>query len=310
MGLFPGYFVDRTTDVASRIVVKISSSQASDHDLDLEKKMITVLHDQPGFPKLVMQGKAWVEHYDANYRPIKRWSPFFVMPEIAGVDLAGLRVSQWQLAFPTREKLAWLAGHVLPQLAERLATLHELGIVHRDVKPNNALYSEAEGVTVLDFGHANYLQGREARTDHGTVGYFPPELILGTPEREDVRADVYGFGTSAFVLLTGEVNVLYSGMTNLFRMTGFDFMFTSREEVTRRYYSQMSSFAHLTPEALLKVCNMPVELKETGLGKYLIGLFHPAREQRPENMHQVAEAMRRLGGELETIDVWEPRALL
>jgi hypothetical protein len=43
---------------------------------------------------------------------------------------------------------------------------------------------------------------------------------------------------------------------------------------------------------------MPAELKQSDFGKYLASLFHPAKEERPSNMWEIAERSRKLGGRL------------
>jgi hypothetical protein len=95
--------------------------------------------------------------------------------------------------------------HVLAQLAEGLAFLHAHGVIHRDVKPSNAICT-AGTVKLLDFGLAveRHRQAsdvaRETRVV-GTAAYLSPEYI----ERLAVSPamDVYALGVLAFELLTG-----------------------------------------------------------------------------------------------------------
>lgn len=97
-------------------------------------------------------------------------------------------------------------------LLEGLHAAHEargqegepLGIVHRDVSPQNVIV-DAEGVArILDFGIAK-AEGRSAATSNGQVkgkaGYMAPEQVRGKPL--DRRADVYAAGIVLWELLTG-----------------------------------------------------------------------------------------------------------
>jgi hypothetical protein len=94
---------------------------------------------------------------------------------------------------------------VLAQLAEGLAFLHARGVIHRDVKPSNALVCDGI-VKLLDFGlalehrRAEQELSRETRVV-GTAAYLAPEYV----ERLEVSPamDVYALGVVAFELVTG-----------------------------------------------------------------------------------------------------------
>jgi hypothetical protein len=93
---------------------------------------------------------------------------------------------------------------VLAQLAEGLAFLHSRGVIHRDVKPSNAICS-GTSIKLLDFGLAleRRRQTEELRETRvvGTAAYLAPEYI----ERLAVSPamDVYALGVLAFELITG-----------------------------------------------------------------------------------------------------------
>lgn len=103
---------------------------------------------------------------------------------------------------------------IVRAIAEALDEAHALGIVHRDVKPANAMIAVRAGtpdaVKVLDFGLGKML-GAEltdgAAFSHegtmiGTPVYMAPEQI-SAPDRIDARADLYAVGALAYHLLTG-----------------------------------------------------------------------------------------------------------
>src|SRR5919199_223523 len=91
------------------------------------------------------------------------------------------------------------------QILSALRFAHRHGIVHRDIKPHNALVDAEGRVKVTDFGiaRAGTSQMTEAGSIVGTAQYLSPEQAKGTPV--DQRSDVYSLGIVLYELLTGEV---------------------------------------------------------------------------------------------------------
>jgi hypothetical protein len=129
---------------------------------------------------------------------------FYAMELIDGVSLADLLLRTGPMA-PGR------VIHVLRQIAGSLLEAHELGLIHRDVKPPNIMLCLREGqgdvAKLLDFGLVKDIVGDSdpTLTTHdvvaGTPQYIAPERIR-TPECVDARADLYALGAVAFNLLT------------------------------------------------------------------------------------------------------------
>jgi DNA-binding beta-propeller fold protein YncE/tRNA A-37 threonylcarbamoyl transferase component Bud32 len=128
---------------------------------------------------------------------------YIAMRYVEGTDLKSLLRREGPLE--PKRALALLAD-----LADALDAAHQRGLVHRDVKPSNALLDSAEHVYLADFGLTKSASDRSALTVTGriigTVDYAAPEQIEGKPV--DGRADVYSLGCLLYECLSGEVPFL------------------------------------------------------------------------------------------------------
>lgn len=93
----------------------------------------------------------------------------------------------------------------LTQAAEALDFIHRVGIIHRDIKPDNILVINEGEIRLGDFGVA-VLPGEKAslndlRTGVGTMNYMAPEVLEGTGYEK--RSDIYSLGVTFYELLTG-----------------------------------------------------------------------------------------------------------
>ena len=95
--------------------------------------------------------------------------------------------------------------HVLTRLADALGYAHARGIVHRDIKPGNVLFTDNGAPVLTDFGIAktvgNQTQLTSAGITFGSVGYMSPEQCMG--QAVDNRSDLYGLGVLLWQMLTG-----------------------------------------------------------------------------------------------------------
>jgi len=127
-------------------------------------------------------------------------NPFIVMEHLEGKDLCDIIRKDGPMSW--RE-----ARRILVQVCNALAALHEKGIVHRDVKPDNIFIIERDGSRVaklLDFGIAKLADdGRHSDGfTGGTPEYTAPEQAAGL-RGCDHRVDIYALGVVMYEMLCG-----------------------------------------------------------------------------------------------------------
>jgi serine/threonine-protein kinase len=122
---------------------------------------------------------------------------FMALEYLDGETLADRLASGRRL--PWREAL-----RITARVAEALHHAHELGVVHRDVKPANVMILRSGEPKILDFGIARVDAGHLTSPGHlfGTPLYMSPEQALGHPV--DARSDLFSLGTIAYALLTDQ----------------------------------------------------------------------------------------------------------
>src|SRR6476661_4379196 len=125
---------------------------------------------------------------------------FIAMRFVDGTDLKTLLSREGRLE-PIR------AARFVNQIASALDAAHAAGLVHRDVKPANALLASQDHVYLTDFGLTKRAASGSAMTKTGqmvgTVDYVAPEQVEGGSV--DARTDVYSLACVYYHLLTGQV---------------------------------------------------------------------------------------------------------
>lgn len=188
--------------------------------------------------------------------------PYIVMELLDGHDLAE------QLRLTPILSPAEVSG-IVSQAAKALARAHAVGIVHRDIKPDNIHIDASGKVKLMDFGiaRAEGLSLTRAGFALGTPYYMAPELVLGQMTTDQV--DIYAFGILLFELLTGQKPI-------------------EGDTVERLFYMILNEPLNTEP------------MRKAGLSEALTALvLHctaKKAEERPHSFHEVIAELDRLMG--------------
>jgi serine/threonine-protein kinase len=168
-------------------------------------------------------------------------------------------------------------AQVLQQVVAALVEAHGIGLIHRDVKPENIILCERGGIPdvakVLDFGLVRDLEPApgprltQANVVQGTPLYLSPEAIRA-PDAVDARSDIYGLGAVGYYLLTG--THVFGGATAV--------------EVC-------SHHLHSPPQPPSERLGRPVP---AGLERLLLGCLEKDPARRPGSAAELRDALRDL----------------
>lgn len=123
--------------------------------------------------------------------------PFVVMEYVEGESLEALRKRTGR--FSLSDLYPIISG-----VAQGIDYAHAMGILHRDIKPDNILITKDSIPKITDFGIARILDTSSTQ-DSGILGspsYMSPEQILGGPL--DASTDIFSFGVVIYYLIAGE----------------------------------------------------------------------------------------------------------
>jgi len=124
---------------------------------------------------------------------------FITMEYVEGRDLRSII---WEKKKVAPEE----AAEIMRQVCRALEAAHGVGVIHRDLKPQNIMRDASGRVLVMDFGLARTVEGvgmTQTGAMVGTLEYMSPEQALGKPL--DHRSDLFAVGLISYELLTGKM---------------------------------------------------------------------------------------------------------
>jgi serine/threonine protein kinase len=126
-------------------------------------------------------------------------TPYITMEYVSGEDLKSTLRRVGHLSTGKSVNIA-------KQVIEGLTEAHKLGVVHRDLKPQNIMIDKKGHSHIMDFGIARSLKTKGVTTTGmmiGTPDYMSPEQVDGL--EVDPRSDIYAMGVILYEMLTGDV---------------------------------------------------------------------------------------------------------
>lgn len=176
------------------------------HDTSLDRMVaLKLLKKSSGTPEQIKQ----LETEAAITASINH--PHVVRVFSTGMDHGRFYIAMELVEKGTLDKLIELQGRVGEiqvlevgiQIASGLRAAHQAGLIHRDVKPGNILFTDAHTAKIVDFGLAIFAEDEvKVRGEiWGTPYYVAPEKLDQKPE--DFRSDIYSLGGTLFHALAG-----------------------------------------------------------------------------------------------------------
>ncbi|HET6419641.1 MAG TPA: protein kinase [Geobacteraceae bacterium] len=141
--------------------------------------------------------------YILKFIPVddRRSRPYIVTEYLRGYTLAHLLNSVRPM--PEKDAIELAA-----RVCDALAHMHEHGVIHRDLKPQNIMMCYDGTIRIMDFGIAKAAEGKRITfagftPSVGTPDYMAPEQVKG--KRGDERTDIYSLGAMLYEMVVGEL---------------------------------------------------------------------------------------------------------
>ena len=158
------------------------------HGLKPEEEFASIVSEARAMARVRHPNTVSVYGVDSHDGRVGLWSDF----------IRGQTLAQWvEAEGPRSEKETVEIGMAL---CDALSAVHHAGLLHRDIKPGNAMRADDGRILLMDFGLSHELHG-EMRWG-GTLDFMAPELLVGRPP--SVQSDIYAMGVLLLFLSTGK----------------------------------------------------------------------------------------------------------
>ncbi len=163
-------------------------------------------HDESVKERFLREARSMAALNDPHIIPIyfigdDAGQTYFVMEFVDGESLGSLLKREGKLGPEQAAKIVY-------QTSQGLATAHDKGVIHRDIKPGNLMLTSRGNIKIADFGIALSTQDFSKKLTStgefvGTPGYLSPEVCQGKPV--DQRSDIFSLGIVLFECLAGRM---------------------------------------------------------------------------------------------------------
>lgn len=204
----PGYRIERKLGQGAMATVYLATHLALDRQVALKIMEASLTDDEESRQRFHAEGKiiAKIDHpnvvriYDIG---VYHGNFFMAMEYIEGGRTLKEEILESRTGVPPSR-----SAEVIKTMASALNYAHQLGYVHRDIKPTNILIRRDGSPVLTDFGIAKMMDRMAEATltkkgwAIGTPSYMSPEQAKG--DKVDSRTDTYSLGVMFFELLTGD----------------------------------------------------------------------------------------------------------
>ncbi len=177
------------TEVNEKVALKLIKPEIA-----ADKKTIERFRNELKFARKIRH-KNVCQMYDLSK---EEGNYYITMEYVSGDDLKGMIRRMGRFS-------AGQAITIAKQVCEGLSEAHNLGVVHRDLKPQNIMIDQDGNARIMDFGIARSLEGKSitgAGVMIGTPDYMSPEQVDG--KETDQRSDIYSLGIILYEMMTGQ----------------------------------------------------------------------------------------------------------
>lgn len=178
------------TEIKEKVALKLINPEIAS-----DKKTIERFQNELKFARKISHRNV-CRMYDLNK---EKGSYYITMEYVSGEDLKGMIRMMGQLG-------AGKSISIAKQVCEGLSEAHRLGVIHRDLKPQNIMIDKDGNARIMDFGIARSLKTKGitgAGVMIGTPEYMSPEQVEG--KETDQRSDIYSLGVMLYEMVTGRV---------------------------------------------------------------------------------------------------------